>query len=193
MESVRMELVFGINKEELNSVDYFWIYQNRKISDTPHISNFSKDFKRRDFSYGNQYKIPDLNVVFTKSEKPLHYVNILDKQLFLISEAVKKVFDMYDRTIQYKAFCTLNNRLGQYNYYYAPIFKKIDCLLPSSYSSLNNHSLEQVIINESKINGFCICNVSDSDKEVVIVSLDVIESILRRGLYDFSYEKVHIG
>ena len=140
-------------------MEYFIMKQDIRYYPVPHIQNFNEKFHRQDFTTENAYKIPDRNVVFSDSIDHLKFIDYLESPIILISKNIKKVFSMYAKNIQYKQFCVLNNKVGDYGVYYAPIMDTTDAV-------------------ENK----CIARVKLQQKEALVVRLDVAESLLRRNM-----------
>ena len=73
-------------------MEYFWLKQDKRYVDVPHIHRFAGTYRRSDFTVEHAYKIADRNVVFVNSEHRLDYTDVIDRQIFLVSEDVKSVF-----------------------------------------------------------------------------------------------------
>lgn len=140
-------------------MEYFIMKQDIRYYPVPHIQDFNEKFHKKDFTTGSAYKISDRNVVFSDSTDHLKFIDYLESPIILISKNMKKVFSMYARNIQYKQFCILNNKVGDYGIYYAPIIDTTD-----------------------RIGENCIARVKLQLKEVLVVRLDVAESLLRRNI-----------
>ncbi len=138
----------------------------------------------------NASNISDINVGFARSDRPLDYVDVLDGQLFLVSEGVKKVFSIYERSLVFKTLCILNNMDGSNCNYYAPLFAKVDCL-PDEYKAVRNRNkLEKLIIKAKAVEDYSIFKIADIDTDIVIIRLDVAESLLRRDITKLTLERV---
>lgn len=162
---------------------YYWIREDKRYRHLPEIQDFYTTFRRRDFVEDNASRIPSKNVVFTNSAMPLDYVDILDSQMFVVSQRVCDVFKIYDPSIEFKHFCFLNNELNTYKRYFAPVLKSIACL--KEYKSN-----VPVLVTERLTDNY-IFRVQDAKKEIVIIRLEVAESLLRRGIHDFELIEIY--
>lgn len=174
-------------------MDYFWIKEDKSYMHTPVITNLNDIVNRRAaMSLENASNISDINVGFARSERPLNYVDVLDDQLFLVSDGVKKVFSIYARSLQFKTVCILNNLDGSSCNYYAPLFTSIDCL-PDEYKAVRNRNkLEKLIIKASAAEDYSVFKIAGIDTDIVIIRLDVAESLLRRNIRKLELERVHL-
>lgn len=163
-------------------MDYFWIRQDERYLYLPRIRHFITKYKRSDFTIENAHKISERNVVFVDSEKLLDYVDVIDRQLFLISEGVREVFEMYDPSITYKTFCLLNNARMELKLYYSPIIPQIDGTTEPNRFREGRRTGMQLILLRERLNR-PILRVNELSPDGVVIRLDVAESLLRRGLY----------
>lgn len=174
-------------------MDYFWIKEDKTYMHTPVITNLNDIVNRRAaMSLENAINIPDINVGFARSERPLDYIDVLDGQLFLVNDGVKKVFSVYERSLQFKTVCILNNLDGSNCNYYAPLFVNVDCL-PDEYKAVRNrNNLEKMIIKASSVEDYSVFKIAGIDTDIVIIRLDVAESLLRRNIRKLTLERVQL-
>ena len=165
-------------------MDYFWIRQNREYLNTPVIEGFYQTMRRKDFRPETAFKIPEKNVVFCSSRKSLDFLDILDGQVFLVSGMVKRVFEMYERGMSYKFFCCLNNVTGEYGTYYAPMIPFIDCL------AKGRAEKGRTAIWQERITDRAVFRAENPLQEMVMIRLDVAESLLRRRPKGIELERI---
>lgn len=158
-------------------MEYFWLRQDHRCLHTPVMKDFYNKMSRRDFRVETAHQIPERNIMFCDADNKLEFADILDGQLFLVSKTVKQVFQMYERNLTFKFFCLLNNRSGEYANYYAPILPFIDCLSKGGSGSRNS-----IVLNRAAIASAPVFRVENQDREIVVVRLDLAESLLRRRL-----------
>uniref|UniRef100_UPI0006D0E029 hypothetical protein n=1 Tax=Clostridium sp. NkU-1 TaxID=1095009 RepID=UPI0006D0E029 len=172
-------------------MDYFRIREDRSYFYTPDITNLWDIVNRRAaMALKNESNISDINVGFARSEKQLDYVDVLDHQLFLVSEGIKRVLSIYDPSLIFKNLFLLNNLDGSYFNYYAPLFTEVDCL-PEMYKIMTHRNkLEKLIIKAKAVEDYSVCKVAGIDTDIVIIRLDVAESLLRRGFTKLILERV---
>ena len=57
---------------------------------------------------------------------------------------------------------------------------------------MNKTVVEKIVLDKSKINGQKIFRIKESEKPLIVVSLDVAESLLRRRFKGISLERLEI-
>lgn len=176
-------------------MEYFRLSQDRRyIHRIPHIQNFNKIGMRKDFTVREHRKINSVNTVIASSPEPLDYIDVLDTQVFLVGKEIKKVFLLYDPSMVFKMFCLVNQAVsnGAAGEYYAPIFREADCVSPKSRFNRDKSHFEKLALFRRKIAHFPIFRVANINTEVVIVRLDVAESLLRRKLRGMKFERIEV-
>lgn len=172
---------------------YFRVRQDERYLRTPVISNIGNIITRRkDVSIKNASKIKNVNVAFSNVQHPVDFIDILDKQLFLISNDIKKVFSMYEPSMIFKEVCILNNATDEYGRYALPLFKEIDCLSREhSIISPDRSYVKKIVLSHTSEKP-SIFKVGGLMTDIVVVRLDVAESLLRRGIRKFTLEELEM-
>lgn len=174
-------------------MDFFQLKSDRRYLHTPVITNLNSIVLRRkemDIEYAN--KVPDISVGFSRSMHRPDYIDVLDTQLFLVCDGIKKVFTMYKPSMIFKTICIVNNLDGSSCNYNAPLFSKVECM-PDCYKAIKDRKkLNHLILLKKEIEDECIFKIANIDSEIIIIRLDVAESILRRGIKKFQLEKVEL-
>lgn len=164
-------------------MEYFWLKQDKRYVDVPHIHRFAGTYRRSDFTVEHAYKIADRNVVFVNSEHRLDYTDVIDRQIFLVSEDVKSVFKIYDLSITFKTFCLLDNVHMDLKLYYAPIIPLIDGTDEPERFCQEGRRDREPVIRRAYLKSRPIVRLRDLPPDGVVIRLDVAESLLRRGLF----------
>lgn len=175
-------------------MDYFILRQDRRYTRTPTIEQLNKVAFRWDFTMKNCNKIEDVNMMEASSAEHLNYIDLLDRQVFLISKEMKKLFLLYEPTLQFKMFILLNKKVngGETGEYYAPICREVDCVSPASEFNLDKSVIKNLVLFEQKIQHLSIFRVGSIKAEAIIVRLDVVESMLRRNMHGLQLTKVGV-
>lgn len=166
-------------------MDYFRLCQDHRYEHVPMIEDLRSVATRRDMTSQNASRIQDRNIVFAISEQAQEYLDILDTQIFLVNQQVKKVIEIYDAAIPFKFFCILNSRLSLNFDYYAPVLPMLDALSPNSETNLDKSYLKKIVLLKEKIQDRPIFKLDKVRTEAVFIRLDVAESILRRTYHGY--------
>jgi len=173
-------------------MEYFRIRQDPGYNHPPFFSNVQDVFPRRkSISLDNASKIERVNVLYSNKPYPLEFIDVLDRQVFLVSMEVKQVFSLYEPAMVFKEVCVLNLDIDEYGRYALPLFKEIDCLSPDSKISPDKTAVKELKIKRPPAD-ISIFKVAGLLTDVVLVRLDVVESLLRRKHRKFVLEQVYI-
>jgi len=174
-------------------VDYFQLKQDQRFNNAPVISNIRDIIqKRSEFSLKNKNIINDLNVGFSRSAKPLIYADVLDTQLFMVTDEVKRVFECYDPTLIFKSICILNNLDNSNCLYHAPLFREVDCLVPEHKNMLIRRKAVRLAVFKELIEPYSIVKVQGIESDIVLIRLDVIESLMRRNITKWKAVRIEL-
>lgn len=153
---------------------YFCIEQD--ISYTPKLvlNGLHNIAHNDDFTLERSYLVPDHQVVFPIPKKNNQYVDVLSEQFFLVTEMVRDVFRAYSSDMKYKTFCVIDNEYKVYEYYYAPIL--------SSIAPVRNQRCDALHFNSTMVEGKHVFRADIPGTNSVVVSLEIVESLLRRSI-----------
>lgn len=173
-------------------MDYFLLKQDKRYSYVPRISDWFSKINVRHLNLTDADKIKDGIVLYVDSNSNNNYLDVLDNQLFLISEEMKKILEKYDTNIIFKMAVLTDFKNSKQVIYYLPIFEEIEALSEEAEMNLNKTVVKKLLLNEEKIKNKKVFKLKESSKTMVIVRLDVAESILRRDFNGVELEKVEI-
>lgn len=88
--------------------------------------------------------------------------------------------DIYQPDLQYRYFCLLDNQNQVHKFYYAPALEMVDCLSEESGCNLDKSVIRNVVLRKESIDGKDLFRIAGVKEPVVIVSLPMAESLLRR-------------
>ncbi|MFI3172755.1 MAG: hypothetical protein R3Y58_10405 [Eubacteriales bacterium] len=138
-------------------------------------------------------KPPKLIVNYFHKNTYMQYTDFLFEPILLISDGVKKVFELYEDSLKYKRiqlFCEDVQESTEYVYNF-PYIKFLECLSVNT-EYFPNKTIKKIVIDEKKITNHHVFYIKDILDLKLIVSHAVVESILRRGLYGVIFEEVEI-
>ncbi len=173
-------------------MDYFWIQRDKRYTRLPRIRQFITRYRASDFTVEGAHRIGKRNVVFVDSELPLDYGDVIDGQVFLVSEGVKNVFQMYDSSIAFKTFCLLDNVRMDLHMYYAPLLPVTDGTDPADRPDRRQNRGQLPILKPEYLNR-PVMRIRELAPDGVVVRLDVAESLLRRGLHKMGMTRMVTG
>ena len=161
-------------------MNYFLLKQDEEYTNAPVLINVFKGIDVRNINLLNAHKIDDILIFNVKCNENTEFLDILDRNLFLISEKMKKIIEKYDPKMLFKTIPLINLYLKKQENYYMPIFQEIECLSERAELNLNRTVVKKIILDKEKINGKKIFKIKESEKTLIVVRLDVAESLLSR-------------
>ncbi|MCP3774427.1 hypothetical protein NLX71_14095 [Paenibacillus sp. MZ04-78.2] len=173
-------------------MDYFWLKQDDRYTDVPVLEQVRSKVDTRDIRWRSAHKIPDPIVFYVKAGPESEFLDVMDRQLYLVSEKLKQVLAMYEPDAWFKYTPLLDLKGRQQKHYFLPIFPEDMVLSLSSEWSPDRSIVKKPILWEEKLKGKKIVRVQESDSPLVAVRLDVAESILRRDFAGVRLEKANV-
>lgn len=170
----------------------FLLKQDERYTNTPRLKDMFHKINTRNIDRLNAHKIDDVIIFQVTAEERCEYLDVLDKQLFLISEKMMKIICKYDTDIVFKILPLIDSKRHTQENYYLPIFEDIEALDEKSEFNLNKTIVKNIVLNKKKIEGKKIFRIKESEKTLVVVRLDVAESLLRRKPRGISLERLEV-
>ncbi len=175
-------------------MEYFRISQDKRYLHPPIITNIRDIIKRRsDAAAGKGEQVADANVAFIAPQPETDFPDILDAQVFLVSDRMKEVFRMYEPSLRFKMVCVLDNIRGAYANYHIPLFPEADCLSPESVVLPDKSAVRELVLCKERIGPGRIFRVAGLRTDAAVIRMDVLESLLRRGIRDFRFSRVRMA
>jgi len=140
---------------------YYKLGQDRRIPYGVLLTKLNSIGGYYESKSGNLSSLDKAIVSFVNSSPVNFYPDILDRQIFMIKDTVKEVFDLFLPELDYKHCCLLDNPNDRYDVYYIPILDVLD-------------------MREGEAQGRHIFRIADAKEIEVAASLDVVEAVLRR-------------
>lgn len=173
-------------------MDYFLLKQDEEYTNTPILLDVFNKMDVRNINLLKAHKIEDVLIFNIKCNDDAEFLDILDRNLFLVSEKIKKVIEKYDSGILFKTIHLIDIHDEKQENYYMPIFEDIECLSDKAELNLNKTVVKKIVLDEKKIRGKKIFKIKESSKTLVVVRLDVAEYLLRRELKGVCLKKLEI-
>lgn len=151
-----------------------------------------KKIDYRNINELNAHKIDDTIIFQVKAEADSDFLDILDKQLYLISDRLKKIVEKYEPEMIFKMMPLIDLKHEKQENYFLPIFEEVEALSPKCEFNLNKSIIKKLILLEEKIKDKKIFKIKEGEKPLVVVRLDVAESILRRNFIGIALEKITV-
>ena len=172
---------------------YFLISCDKENNNIPILKNWYGEIEHKNINVRNHYFIDDRKLFIIEKYKSLVFTDVISNPFFLISEMFKKVLDMYKIKMTYKQIVLLEKEYKYVNLYYLPILREVECISDKTEFIKYTNNVKKLILHRNKIGKRDILfKVVIHNKDYVVVRMDLIESILRRGAKGIKLEKIEM-
>jgi hypothetical protein len=173
-------------------MDYFLLKQDERYTNTPRLIDIFNKLDVRNINLLKAHKIEDIIVFKVKTSDGSEFLDILDNQLFLISKPMKEIIEKYDSGIIFKTLALIDKPNNKQKNYYLPIIEELEALSEAAELNLNKTVVRKLILNREKIREKKVFKIKESLRSLIIVRLEVAESLLRRNFKGIKLERVEV-
>lgn len=171
-------------------MDYFLLKQDNRYTSTPQIINFFQRINSKDLNPLRSDNIPENNSFFVRSSENNRFLDIIDKPIFLVCEQMRNIMAKYNRNIIFKRVALIDRENKNQKIYNIPIWEEINALHEDSEIKFN--VVKKIVLDKEKVKNRKIFKIKESDKTLIVIRLDVAESLLRREFEGISLERLEI-
>ena len=90
--------------------------------------------------------------------------------------------EMYEPRTVWRETVLLDRENEKVSRYFLPFFEEVDCLSKHTVFNLNRSLLKEIVLDGKKVRGHAIFRIAGVEKAYIVGNLDVVESMLKRGL-----------
>ncbi|MCA1295681.1 hypothetical protein LBW89_21980 [Paenibacillus sp. alder61] len=173
-------------------MEYFTLQQDERYTSFPILKELHKKIDFRHINRIQPHHLPDTTLFHVQAEAEADDLDVLSTQLFLVSERLKPLIEMYEPDCLFKLIPLIDMIHNKQAIYYLPIFQEIEALSPRSEFTVDRSVIKRLVLQEDKLQGKRIFRVAESVKPLIVVRLEVAESILRRDLVGISLKRVEV-
>ncbi|MMZ58592.1 hypothetical protein D1872_205790 [compost metagenome] len=171
-------------------MEYFILEQDERYTNIPVLQHVRQKIDVRHMNRLRAHHLADTTIFQVKASVDSDYLDLLSTQLFLVTERLKSLMEMYEPESMFKLIPLMDIQNAKQTLYYLPIFDEIDALSPNSEFNLDHSVIKKLVLQRDRIGSRRIFRVKESEKPLIIIRLDVAESILRRDLVGIRLKRV---
>lgn len=171
---------------------YFVMEQDKRYGDVPRLQHIQRYIELRYLPHLQSHHVPDTLPLQVSATRDSMYTEVLSEGLYLVSTKLQKIIAMYEPHHIWKTTPLMDKENQKQTLYYLPIFPEIEVLSPHSQFNLDHSRITQLVLDADKVAGRKVFRVKESEIPLVIVSLDVAESIMRRDFIGVSLTPVAV-
>lgn len=162
-------------------MEYFQMSQDKTIPNAVEPVGVLKVIEKDMIKQQNFSKSDEIPVQFEiKDNDSTEYIDFIEFPVPLVSDRMKNILCKYDDRTFFKPIFLADIKRSRQDIYWLMVPGKIDCLSQKSEMDLNG-AMKRIVIDYEKVRYNKIFTIKGIVENIIIVRLDVAESILRRG------------
>ena len=170
---------------------YFELITDPEVSNPIQLQKIDRQQYKNGLSEEEFQAVPELKVAYFQNNPQTEILDVLEEPAFLVSDGVKRVFELYEPQMQFRALqvFSMDQEDGTAPLYWLPWIPEIECLSWKS-ETYDNGMLKKLVLNLDVAFEHEIFRVAGLIEHKVIVSMAVAESMLRRKQCGFRFVPV---
>lgn len=174
-------------------MEYFQLKQDTDYTDAPVIPDVIRQIDRRNITPEQASNIKKMTIFPIDGNEPLDFIDLLDRQLFLISDSLKATFTLYVPKLIFKIVVLVEPESQVNQSYYLPIFSPVDCIADTSVMTRDHSKVTHLVLKKDSIGNSPIFRVQHKEDMIIVARLDAAESILRRRFRGIEMKRVELA
>ena len=160
---------------------YYLVEQDKAFTDSPYLKNWFNEIDVNSIKKGLYWKIPSRTFLDVYPNEHIQFTDIILSPFPLISKTVKETIELFEKEIIYKEVVLRDSKYNNLSTYYLPFLDRLNCSHEDSEFNTDRSKIHKLILDTSKIINRPIFILDDMEKYFLIVKIDLLEAILRRG------------
>ena len=144
---------------------------------------YSKRIQRADYS-----GLADFDVILLEPSNFHLYPDVLSKQVFMVSQDILDAILIFDSKMDYSTRYLMDRKNRELNTYFIPHLQAVHCLSESEDITTKCNTIKLDITKIPQSNH--IFQIGDIDENAIVVSLALLEAVLRRKPKMISYTRI---
>jgi hypothetical protein len=170
---------------------YFILKQDRNLENAIEIESFNNSQKMT-LLKEDQEKYKDSTNVPVKGNENSVYPDLIQAPILLVSDELHKIFKLYENTVVYKIAVFSDLKMQKQKVYRLVLPELLDALSDKAVY-FKNGWIDKIVLDSGKIGNYNIFQIKAGVDYYFVVSLDVVESMLKRGLFvGIKFEEVEV-
>ena len=153
----------------------------------PHPKDFHQKIDMRNVNAHRAGLVPFRTTIMLRPNKQTVFPDVINRPTLLVTRDVRDIIRKYDEHVAYRQIAYLDSENEKTQLYFMPMLESIDCLSEASeYENEYNASFSKVAIKKEAVRDKSLFLIKTEVQRVVIIRLDLAESLLVRKYKGFS-------
>lgn len=170
---------------------YFFMEQDHALMDEIGIRDFDIHGNRHVFTWDDHEKVRDITSLYLAGSNKECAPDFVMSPVYMISEMAKKVIDMYEDDVVFKKIVLIDKEKEKQIVYFHLLLKEIEALDETT-EYYPNGMEKRMILSRQKAGEHKAFLLKDSKIKLPIVSLDIVESLLRRHVMGIKFKEIEV-
>ena len=170
---------------------YFFMGQDNALMDVIGLRDFDINGKRHIFTWEDTDRINDITSLYLDETKGECAPDFIKSPVYMVSEMAKKVIDMYEDDMVFKKIVLIHKEEERQLTYFHLLLKEIEAVDGSS-EYYPNGMEKRLLLSQEKIGDHKAFLLADSRVRLPVVSLDIVESLLRRHVMGITFREIEV-
>ena len=171
---------------------YFILEQGKEYNRNPQIKDW---YGKLDMHYIKQVGagLKDKMIFEVDITEFTLFPDILDKPVLMVSAGMRDIISEYEKQVFFREVLFMDAEGTRSYTYYIPFLPIVDCFKEAARVSENKSGMEMGVVNIDKMWGRHIVEAEGTNGQCIVISLDLAESFLRKGLVGIGLREVKIA
>jgi hypothetical protein len=172
---------------------YFVLTQDERVTDSPYPNDFHQKIDVRNATANKAGNLPERTLVTIRPDRHTVFPDMLCSPVMLVTRETKEVINAFDPYLAYRQIVYLDQENELMQLYFMPALDEIDCLSDSAeYTNACRGAFSKVALQKAPIRDKSLFQVKNGTRKLVIVRLDLAESLLARNCSGFALTEAAI-
>lgn len=170
---------------------YFFMEQDNTLMDVIGLRDFDIYGSRHIFTWEDSEKMNDITPLYLDETEGECAPDFMKSPVYMVSEMAKKVIDMYEDELVFKKIVLIHKEEARQLVYFHLLLKEIEAVDKAA-EYYPNGMEKRLILNREKIGVHKAFLLADSRIRLPVVSLEVVESLLRRHVTGVTFKEIEV-
>lgn len=171
-------------------IKYFQVEVNENYTAPQPIGWYGK-IDRKSLQGKKAYQMPKHLLFKVEQHMQMVFTDIIMFPCFMASGMVRGVIEQYASDVSFARAILFDKEKRKSMAYYIPFLERIE---PAEGEAVEHEhkELKKIFVDEGRLGNRVIAETADGDKACVIMRMDLVESILRRGAVGIGIKEVEV-
>lgn len=170
---------------------YFFMDQDSMLPDAIGLRDFDIHGKRHIFTWQDKDRMNDITSLYLDEGKGENAADFIKSPIYMVSEMAGNVIDMYEDDLVKKKIVLIHKEEERQLVYFHLLLKELEAVDEST-EYYPNGIAKRLVLNKEKIGDHKAFLLSGSLVRLPVVSLEVVESLLRRHVTGVIFKEIEV-